>query len=76
MPSETIDVDAERGLIAQLFERPQTVAMLYAALHIDPKRIDLAAQQLVTLQIIESSRHGLALSPAMRHLDQLDLLHL
>jgi hypothetical protein len=78
MRRETIDTDAERGVIAQLLgdDQPRTLAMLYAELRIEPERIDRAITQLQALHIIESNTRGLALSPTMRRLDQLDLLHM
>jgi hypothetical protein len=78
MPPETIDTDAERGVIAQLVgrDRPQALAVLYAKLRIEPERVDRAIGELEALHLIESYPDGLALSPGMFRLDRLDLLHL
>jgi hypothetical protein len=78
MPPETIDVDAERGIIAQLFgnERPKTRAILYAELRITPDRVDQAVEQLTELHIVEPAEGGLRLTATVQRLDRLDLLHL
>ena len=77
MRRETIDTDAERGLVAQLLgqDTPRTLARLYAELRIEPERIDRAITQLEALHIIDSDARGLSLSATMRRLDRLDLLH-
>jgi hypothetical protein len=77
MRRETIDTDAERGVVAQLLgqESPRTLGRLYAELRIEPDRIDRAITQLAALHIIDSDARGLALSATMRRLDHLDLLH-
>jgi hypothetical protein len=78
MRRETIDIDAERRVVGQLLGRSgaRTLAMLYAELRIEPKRIDSAIEQLEALHIIQSNTRGLALTATVHRLDQLDLLHL
>jgi len=77
MRRQTIDTDAERGVVAQLLgqDTPRTLAGLYAELRIEPERIDHAITELQALHIIDSDARGLALSATMRRLDHLDLLH-
>ena len=58
MRRETIDTDAERGLVAQLLgqDTPRTVARLYAELRIEPR---FTAESIKTAMMAALARQGL-----------------